>query len=515
MLFSSLGLADPLLRAVDEEGHAELFPIQAKVIPAVLSGRDVMAAAETGTGKTAGFTLPLLQRLAGGRSAKANHIRALVLTPTRELAMQVAENITTYGKYLLLKSVVAYGGVKINPQMMQLRGGVDVLVATPGRLLDLFNQNAVKFSQVETLVLDEADRLLAMGFVGDIRKILALLPPNRQSLLFSATFSADIRRFTDTLLKNPVKIEVGPPNATAKSVKQWLYEVDKNRKASLLSHLVSKNSWEQVLVFTRTKDGADRLVQRLVRDGISTAAIHGDKKQGERTRALAAFKAGEFRVLVATDIIARGIDISELPQVINFDLPNVPEDYIHRIGRTGRAGLPGEGISLVSADEVKSLEAIESLICQTLVREVEAGFIPIHNVPLTRQKKVSLKKPKRPKKPKQIPEQKRGTDLRFGREQKSSGNKLNRIRKPLVGEEPRKATAGGRGKPHGILMDGTTRATIKPGCEVDIVLKKDQRTGVLTSGRVKDILTRSSSHPHGIKVRLESGEVGRVKKISF
>jgi ATP-dependent RNA helicase RhlE len=513
MTFSSLGLAESLLRAIDEQGHVTPFPIQVKTIPAVLSGRDVMAVAETGTGKTAGFALPLLQRLAGGRNVKANHIRALVLTPTRELAVQVAENIATYGKHLSLKSVAAYGGVKINPQMMQLRGGVDVLVATPGRLLDLFNRNAVKFPQLETLVLDEADRLLDMGFLGDIRKILALLPKDRQNLLFSATFSTDIRRLTDTLLKNPVKIEVGRQNAPAKSIKQWLYEVDKSRKGALLSHLICKNSWEQVLVFTRTKDGADRLVQRLDRDGISATAIHGDKRQGDRTRALAAFKAGEIRVLIATDIVARGIDISELPQVINFNLPKVPEDYIHRIGRTGRAGLPGEGISLVSADEVKLLEAIESLIHQTLVREVETGFIPIHNVPLSRQKKVGLKKPKRPKKPKQTPEQMRGEDVKFGREQQSSGNKLSRIRKPLVSEKMR-AAAGGKGKPFAIDMDGTMRAKIKPGCEVAIVLKKDQRTGVLTSGRVKDILTKSPTHRHGIKVRLESGEVGRVKKIS-
>ena len=514
MSFSSLGLTESLLRAIGEKGYVALFPIQVKTIPAVLSGRDVMAAAETGTGKTAGFALPLLQRLAGRGNVKANHIRVLVLTPTRELAVQVAENFAAYGKYLPLKSAVVYGGVKINPQMMQLRGGVDVLVATPGRLLDLYDQNAVKFSEVETLVLDEADRLLDMGFLGDIRKILALLPPKRQNLLFSATFSSDIRRLTESLLKNPVKIEVGTQNTPAKSVKQWLYEVDKNRKSALLSHLVRKNSWEQVLVFTRTKDGANRLVQKLARDNISAIAIHGDKRQGERSRALAAFKASEIRVLVATDIVARGIDISELPQVINFDLPKVPEDYIHRIGRTGRAGLPGEAICLVSADEVKLLEAIESLIRQTLVREVETGFIPIHNVPLTRQKKVGPRKPKRPKKPKQTPEQIKREGERFGREQESSGNKLSRIKKPLVSEKLREATAGGRGKPSRILMDGTKRAKITPGCEVAIVLKKNQRTGTLTSGRVKEILTRSATHPHGIKVRLVSGEVGRVKKIS-
>jgi ATP-dependent RNA helicase RhlE len=445
MSFSSFGLSEPLLRAIDEKGYSTPFPIQIKAIPAVLSGRDVMAAAETGTGKTASFILPLLQRLTSGRGVRANHILVLVLTPTRELAVQVAESVATYGKYLSLKSGVVYGGVKINPQMMKLRGGVDVLVATPGRLLDLFSQNAVQFSQVETLVLDEADRLLDMGFLGDIRKILALLPVKRQNLLFSATFSADIRTLTDNLLKNPVKIEVGQKNSAAKSVKQWLYEVDKSRKAALLSHLVRNNGWKQVLVFTRTKDGADRLVQRLDRDGISAAAIHGDKRQGERAHALAALKASEIRVLVATDIVARGIDINELPQVINFDLPKVPEDYIHRIGRTGRAGLQGEAISLVSADEVKLLAAIESLIRQTLVREVETGFVPTHNVPLTRQMKVRPKKPKRPQKPQQIPDQVRGEGRRVGGEQKCDNNKPRRGGKPVNADQPKEATAGGRG----------------------------------------------------------------------
>jgi len=419
--FSSLGLSEPLLRAIAEKGYSTPSPIQAKAIPAALSGKDVMAAAQTGTGKTAGFTLPLLQRLAGGSKVKANHIRALVLAPTRELAVQVAESVATYGKHLSLKSGVVYGGVKINPQMMKLRAGVDVLVATPGRLLDLFNQNAVKFSQVETLVLDEADRMLDMGFISDIRKILALLPKKRQNLLFSATFSSDIRKLTADLLKNPVQIEVSPRNSAAMSVKQWVYEVDKSKKTALLSHLLRNKGWEQVLVFARTKNGADRLVQKLERDSISAAAIHGDKSQGERTRTLADFKANKIRVLVATDIAARGIDISELPHVINFDLPKVPEDYVHRIGRTGRAGFEGEGISLVSADEVKLLSGIETLIRQTLVREVETGFIPTHNVPLTRQMKV---RPKKPKKPKQ--EQKQAEGRKTGGEQKSSGNKPHR-----------------------------------------------------------------------------------------
>jgi ATP-dependent RNA helicase RhlE len=447
MSFSSLGLSEPLLRAVEAKGYSAPFPVQQKVIPAVLSGRDVMSAAETGSGKTAGFALPLLERLGHGPKARANHVRVLILTPTRELAMQVAESVAVYGKYLPLKSGVVYGGVKINPQMMKLRGGLDVLVATPGRLLDLFSQNAVKFSQVEALVLDEADRLLDMGFLGDIRKVLALLPTKRQNLLFSATFSDDIRTLANGLLRSPVKIEVGIKNSTAKGVKQWLYEVDKKRKPALLSHLIRNNGWEQVLVFTRTKDGADRLVKRLERDDIGAAAIHGDKRQGERSRALAAFKAKEIRILVATDIVARGIDINELPQVVNFDLPKVPEDYIHRIGRTGRAGLQGEGISLVSADEVKLLEAIESLIKQTLVREVETGFVPTHSVPLTRQVRVRPKKPKKPKKPKeptQVHRQVKDEGRRTDGKKTDHGNKPRRGDKAVETAESKEGGGASR-----------------------------------------------------------------------
>ncbi|MCP4339380.1 MAG: DEAD/DEAH box helicase [Desulfobulbaceae bacterium] len=450
MSFSSLGLSEPLLRAIEAKGYSAPFPIQLKVIPAVLSGRDIMAAAETGTGKTAGFALPLLQHLSDGPKVRANHIRVLVLTPTRELAVQVAESVALYGKHLSLKSGVVYGGVKINPQMMKLRGGLDVLVATPGRLLDLFSQNAVKFSQVEAVVLDEADRLLDMGFLGDIRKILALLPKKRQSLLFSATFSEDIRTLANSLLRSPVKIEMGRKNSAAKGVKQWLYEVDKNRKPALLSHLIRNNGWGQVLVFTRTKEGADRLVKRLDRDGIAAAAIHGDKRQGERSRALAAFKANELRILVATDIVARGIDINELPQVINFDLPKVPEDYIHRIGRTGRAGLQGEGISLVSADEVRLLAAIESLIRQTLVREVETGFVPTHSVPLTRQMKVRPKKPKKPKKSKDPNEPSQLQVHARGGGRRDLGGKTGRGKKTRLGDKAvetaksKDAAAGGK-----------------------------------------------------------------------
>lgn len=395
MSFSSLGLCEPILRAIDEQGYAAPYPIQAEAIPAILSGRDVMAAAQTGTGKTASFTLPLLQRLAGGCKVKSNHVRALILAPTRELAMQITNNVNTYGKHLPLKTGVVYGGVKINPQMMKLRGGVDVLVATPGRLLDLFGKNALKFAQVETLVLDEADRMLDMGFIGDILKILELLPKQRQNLLFSATVSDDLRTLTKALLNNPVQIEVNPRNSAAVNVKQSVYEVDKNMKMTLLSHLVRDRDWEQVLVFARTKKGADRLVKQLEGDSISAVAIHGDRSQNQRARALARFKANQIRVLIATDIAARGLDINELPHVVNFDLPKLPENYIHRIGRTGRAGSEGEAISLVCADEVKLLAAIESLICQTLVRKVETGFVATHRVPLTRQQKARPKKPKK------------------------------------------------------------------------------------------------------------------------
>lgn len=402
MSFAAFHFSEPLLRAITECGYSKPTPIQQQAIPAVLAGQDVMAAAQTGTGKTASFILPLLQRLIDGPKVTANQVRVLVLTPTRELAVQVAKNAADYGQYLPLKSSVVYGGVKINPQMMKLRGGVDLLVATPGRLLDLASQNAVKFSQLETLVLDEADRMLDMGFSDEINKILTLLPSKRQNLLFSATFSDDIRNLTRKLLRQPVKIEVSPRNSAAKSVKQWAYEVDKSKKSALLSHLIRNKNWAQVLVFTKTKKGADQLVRELKSDNLSAVAIHGDKSQGLRHRALGDFKANKTRILVATDIAARGLDIDSLPQVVNFDLPKIPEDYIHRIGRTGRAGLAGEGISLVSADEVKALAAIESLIKQTLVREVETGFVPNHKVPLTRQTSARSKKPKKPKKPPEL-----------------------------------------------------------------------------------------------------------------
>jgi ATP-dependent RNA helicase RhlE len=398
MTFSALGLSAPLLRALAEIGYVTPTPIQLQAIPAILAGRDVMAAAQTGTGKTAGFVLPLLQRLAAGPAVRGNHIRALVLTPTRELAVQVAASISVYGQHLRLKSAVVYGGVKINPQMMRLRGGVDVLVATPGRLLDLYRQNAVRFPQVETLVLDEADRMLAMGFSDQLGEILALLPKRRQNLLFCATFAADLGRLTEHLLHEPLRIAANPPNSTATAVTQQLYEVDKGKKAALLSHLLRSQNWEQVLVFVRSKEGAGRLVEKLSKEGISATAMHGDQRQGERSRALADFKAGRVRLLVATDLAARGLDIHGLPRVINFDLPKLPEDYVHRIGRTGRAGLQGEAISFLSADEIGLLAGIEPLIGQILPRQAVNGFAPTQPLVVTSR---LTARPKRPKKPKQ------------------------------------------------------------------------------------------------------------------
>lgn len=400
MSFADLGLCQPILEALAEQGYENPSPIQAQAIPAVLQGRDVMAAAQTGTGKTAGFTLPLLERLIAGKPAEFNQARALVLTPTRELAAQVSASVETYGKYLALSSTVVFGGVKINPQMMKLRRGVDVLVATPGRLLDLYNQKAVKFSQLEVLVLDEADRMLDMGFIHDIKKILSLLPKQRQNLMFSATFSDDIRKLAKGLVNDPVEISVSPRNTTAETVEQWICPVDKKQKPNLLIQLIRDNDWQQVLVFSRTKHGANKLAKQLENSGIKAAAIHGNKSQGARTKALAEFKQGKVQALVATDIAARGLDIDQLPQVVNFDLPNVAEDYVHRIGRTGRAGAAGQAVSLVSADEFKQLSDIERLIQQLLRRELVDGFEPVHDVPESRLDRRPVK-PKKPKKPKQ------------------------------------------------------------------------------------------------------------------
>ncbi|MFI2813023.1 MULTISPECIES: DEAD/DEAH box helicase [Microbulbifer] len=381
MLFEELGLADELARAVAEQGYEKPTPIQSQAIPAVMRGGDIMAAAQTGTGKTAGFTLPLLHRLMQGDKARNKQVRALVLTPTRELAAQVFDNVQLYSKYLPMKHACVFGGVKINPQISRLRGGADILVATPGRLLDLHGQGAIRFDELEALVLDEADRMLDMGFIHDIKRVLRLLPERRQNLLFSATFSPEIRQLARGLVHDPVEIDVSPRNSTVESVRQTLHPVDKARKQKLLSHLIHENGWHQALVFSRTKHGANRLVKQLEGDDIRAAAIHGNKSQNARTKALADFKNGKVQILVATDIAARGIDIDQLPQVVNFDLPNVPEDYVHRIGRTGRAGARGQAVSLVSADEIKQLRDIERLIKNPIKREEIEGFEPDHALP--------------------------------------------------------------------------------------------------------------------------------------
>ncbi len=379
MSFDTLGLSADLLRAVGEQGYSEPTAIQRKAIPVILEGKDVMAGAQTGTGKTAGFTLPLLQRLNANPSNKGRRpVRALILTPTRELAAQVADSVETYGRHLPLRSAVIFGGVKINPQIEKLRRGVDILVATPGRLLDHVGQKTVDLSRIEILVLDEADRMLDMGFIHDIRKVLALLPENgvRQNLLFSATFSDEIKQLADRLLNRPALIEAARRNATVERIQQVVHPVDKSRKRELLSHMIGSCNWRQVLAFTRTKHGANRLAQQLVKDGLSAAAIHGNKSQGARTRALAEFKSGRVRVLVATDIAARGLDIDQLPHVVNYELPNVPEDYVHRIGRTGRAGNKGEAVSLVGVDEHKLLGDIERLLKRKIPRVVLEGYRP-------------------------------------------------------------------------------------------------------------------------------------------
>ena len=379
MSFENLGLSPALLKALHDQEYTEPTPIQAQAIPAILLGNDIMASAQTGTGKTAGFTLPLLQRLSEGPRAGANHTRALILTPTRELAAQVHDSIETYGKYLNLRSTVVFGGVKINPQMLKLRAGVEILVATPGRLLDLFQQNAIKFDQINTLILDEADRMLDMGFINDIKKILAKLPKQRQNLLFSATFSPEIQGLAKGLLNNPVQISVAPLNTATELVQQNLYIVDKGRKTELLKHLIKSQDWYQALVFSRTKHGANKLVKQLEDDGIHAAAIHGNKSQAHRTKVLERFKEGKLQILVATDIAARGIDIDQLPQVVNYDLPNVPEDYVHRIGRTGRAGSNGHAISLVCGEENKMLKDIERLLKRPIDRIELEGFKSTEN----------------------------------------------------------------------------------------------------------------------------------------
>ncbi len=377
MSFDSLGLLAELVRAIHEKGYIQPTPIQSQAIPVILDGHDILAGAQTGTGKTAGFTLPMLQRLTSQRAnATQRPVRALVLTPTRELAAQVGDSIKSYSKYLALKSTIIFGGVGINPQIKALRQGVDIVVATPGRLLDHVNQRTVDLSQVEILVLDEADRMLDMGFIRDIRKIQALLPKQRQTLLFSATLSNEIKELSASVLNKPVHIEVAQRNTTAERIEQLVHPVDRERKRELLSWLIGSQNWRQVLVFTRTKHGANRLAEQLERDGLSSAAIHGNKSQSARTRALADFKSGAVRVLVATDIAARGLDIDQLPHVVNFELPNTPEDYVHRIGRTGRAGREGTAISLVCVDENKLLRDIETLIKNRIPQQVMPGYEP-------------------------------------------------------------------------------------------------------------------------------------------
>ncbi|XOV77875.1 MAG: DEAD/DEAH box helicase [Aestuariibacter sp.] len=401
MTFESLSLCKPLLSALKQNGYTTPSEIQAKAIPAVLSGQDVMAAAQTGTGKTAAFTLPLLHNLSSKeRKVRANRVRALVLTPTRELAAQVADNVAKYGKELRLNYNVVFGGVKINPQMMKLRRGTDVLIATPGRLLDLYQQNAVKFDDLEVLVLDEADRMLDMGFIHDIKKILALLPKKRQNLLFSATFSNEIRTLAKRFVHNPVEVSVAAANTTVDRIAQSVHPVDKNKKTKLLVHLVSSENWYQVLVFCRTKHGANRLTTDLNKRDISASAIHGNKSQNVRTKALADFKQNKIQVLVATDIAARGIDIAELPHVVNFDLPNVAEDYVHRIGRTGRAGKSGKAISFVCHAENDQLKSIERFINLKIPKEIIPGFEPGHAIPAseTKTKANPATKARRPKK---------------------------------------------------------------------------------------------------------------------
>lgn len=419
MSFVSLGLIEPLTEALKELGYQDPSAIQAKAIPEILAGKDLLASAQTGTGKTASFVLPILQNTQVKTRAKGHRTKVLILTPTRELAAQVYESILQYGANLSLRSAVVFGGVKINAQITRLRAGVELLVATPGRLLDLYGQRAIQFDEVDTLVLDEADRMLDMGFIHDIKRIIKLLPRKRQNLLFSATFSDEIRSLVKGIFNHPVEIEVTPRNTTVAAVKQVVYPVDKSRKSELLSHLIHRNKWGQTLVFARTKHGANKLVKQLEDSHIHALAIHGNKSQSQRTKALADFKSGELHILVATDIAARGIDIDQLPCVVNYDLPQVPEDYIHRIGRTGRAGASGLAVSLVSADEVRQLQAIEKLIKTKLQRKEIEGFEPQHHLP----KEITTKVSKKP-----------APFKRQGQAASGDGKSYYRKRKPRAGE---------------------------------------------------------------------------------
>ena len=379
MSFKSLGLSEPILRAISKKGYDRPSPIQAKAIPPVLEGKDVLASAQTGTGKTAGFTLPLLHFLSENPKQKYRPIRALILTPTRELAAQVYANVKEYSEFLNLRSAVIFGGVNQKPQVANIRQGIDVLVATPGRLIDLENQGLLSLKRIEIFVLDEADRMLDMGFLRDIERVMKLMPDKRQNLMFSATFSKDIKKLAYSILNNPVQVEATPENTAVEVIQQKVYRVAKTKKTGLIIKLISEGNWKQVLVFTRTKHGANRLTKKMISSGITAAAIHGNKSQGARTKALAGFKSGKIKVLVATDIAARGLDIPLLPHVVNFELPNISEDYVHRIGRTGRAGASGEALSLVSADETLYLKNIEKLIAQKIPVDIVEGFEPDPN----------------------------------------------------------------------------------------------------------------------------------------
>ena len=379
MKFNDLGLMPSLLKAINDKGYTEPSPIQEKAIPLVLKRKDILASAQTGTGKTAGFTLPLLQILSKQSSSNHRKIRALILTPTRELAAQIYDNVVEYSKYIELRSAVIFGGVNQKPQVSKIRNGIDILIATPGRLLDLENQRLLSLRNVEILVLDEADRMLDMGFQRDINKIMNLLPSKRQNLLFSATFSKEIKRLAKGILNDPAMVETSPQNTTVEAIVQYVYNVDKNKKSNLIIQLIKEGNWKQVLVFTRTKHGANNLCKKMIKADISAAAIHGNKSQGARTKALAGFKDGSVEILVATDIAARGLDIPLLPHVINFELPNIPEDYVHRIGRTGRAGAKGEAISLVCIDEKQYLKDIEKLVNLKIPSKIKKGFEPDPN----------------------------------------------------------------------------------------------------------------------------------------
>jgi superfamily II DNA/RNA helicase len=454
MTFASLGLIDPLLRTLETLAYHQPTPVQKQAIPAVLAGRDLMAAAQTGTGKTAGFALPILHRLTMEGMVAPQSVRCLVLVPTRELAEQVYDSFRTYGRNLPLRYFVAYGGVPIEPQVNKLRKGLDVLVATPGRLLDLLRQDAIRFESLQTLVLDEADRMLDLGFSHDLDLLFLAMPKPRQTLLFSATFSDAVRAMVKGLLNNPVEIQVSPRNTTTRTVKQWLIPTDKRRKPELFLHLMKKLRWGQVLVFVKTRKGVEQLVQQLLQEGIAADAIHGDKPQPARLRALDRFKTAQVQVLVATDVAARGLDIEALPQVVNFDLPTVAEDYVHRIGRTGRAGATGEAVSLVCADEVDLLAAIEKLTGQVIPREEEPGFEADHRVPATGAAGVASKPAPAPGKKKRPFTGPAGGKAALAASAASAAGAGQRAAAPAAARKPAGPKAGpvGAGAPRGAVI---------------------------------------------------------------